>query len=350
MLEPGTLITPTHRSDWDVPVLAAALGPAGRAAGHDGVPRPAFLVREDLLFRGFFAGFPERLPLAVRRAVWPVGIGPVLRRHLATVPAVRPDRALLVEVLRAMPDAPLSAVGPAGAAVVARARDLGAPEPLLGRDALRGDYADLLWRTVARADVTAPEAAGFWRARVDEGATRMRGLAQGLRAGRTALVFPEGNPPADGRHGPLASGLRGLVRRGRVQVVQPVVLAYDPLRRGRTAVSVVVCPPLRAPFDDVAAQVLAAWHRHAPLTAGGLAATAVVAGRAAIRGVELLEEVEAAGPRPLAADLRGPDAVRRLTHALRRAARLGAGDPGILRLAAEAEHVGLLRSEVPRHG
>jgi 1-acyl-sn-glycerol-3-phosphate acyltransferase len=115
-LEPGTIVTPNHRSDNDVPVLVSALaGPWGRAV-RGGIPWPTFAADDHAFFRGFLAGYPEGLPLAARRLLWPVRVGGPLERWLQCVPVREPARMRLVELLRRAPERPLDGRLPAALA------------------------------------------------------------------------------------------------------------------------------------------------------------------------------------------------------------------------------------------
>ena len=102
-LEPGTIVAPNHRSDNDVPVLVAVLYPHWANAVERGVPWPTFAADDHAFLKGFLGGYPEHLPLWLRRLLWPIRVGGVLERHLQCVPVREPTRMRLVEVLRADP-------------------------------------------------------------------------------------------------------------------------------------------------------------------------------------------------------------------------------------------------------
>ncbi|MGH3001699.1 MAG: hypothetical protein ACRDM1_03365, partial [Gaiellaceae bacterium] len=104
-LEPGTLIVSTHRSDDDVPLLCGALYFGARLWRRRSI-RATFAVRDDLFEPGFLAGYPRGLPLAVRRAAWPLSLGLPLRRRLGCLPVRSATSMRLVQLLRQAPALP----------------------------------------------------------------------------------------------------------------------------------------------------------------------------------------------------------------------------------------------------
>jgi hypothetical protein len=128
-LEPGVVLASTHPSDADPPVVAGALYRDGRLWRHPERIRPAFAVRNDLLLPGFFAGYPPWMPAWARRALYPVGIGPILAGQLLCLPVRFSDRLRLVEALRACPDADLATVLPPARCRGARATCCAASSP-----------------------------------------------------------------------------------------------------------------------------------------------------------------------------------------------------------------------------
>jgi hypothetical protein len=76
-LEPGTIITVTHRRETDVPVISPPLY-LGARLWRNVDDRMAFAARDDMFVRGFFAGFPEGLSPHARRLLYRIGVGPML--------------------------------------------------------------------------------------------------------------------------------------------------------------------------------------------------------------------------------------------------------------------------------
>jgi hypothetical protein len=276
-LEPRTLIVSTHRRETDVPVIGPVLYFGGRLWRHRD-ERMSFAARDDMFLPGFFAGFPPDLSPRVRRLLFPIGV----RRFLPRVqvhPISSASVARAGELLRSRPDSPLEEVVPVALAdeFRSRAAERGLPLPRRSGDALRGDYADLLWQPVTREE--APDLDGFWGARAAAASADFRRLVELVRSGGSLLVFPEGRPSPDGEIGPLRRGLAALVRRAGPEWFLPIALAYDPLRRGRTRVVVTVGPRVEPPAADVETATLGLLRRATPLTCGQYVAHALLSGR-----------------------------------------------------------------------
>jgi hypothetical protein len=276
-LEPRTLVVSTHRRETDVPVIGPLLYFGGRLWRHRD-ERMSFAARDDMFLPGFFAGFPPDLSPRVRRLLFPIGV----RRFLPRVqvhPISSASVARAAELLHSRRESPLEEVAPA--ALVdefrLRAADRGLPLPRRSGDALRGEYADLLWRSVTREE--APDLDGFWGARAATASADFRRLVELVRGGGSLVVFPEGRPSPDGEIGPLRRGLSALVRRARPDGFLPVALAYDPLRRGRTRVVVTLGPRVEPPAEDVEAATLELLRRATPLTCGQYVAHELLSGR-----------------------------------------------------------------------
>ena len=272
--EPGTIVVATHRRETDVPVLAP---PLYLRAGLWRRPREderlSFAARGDMFLPGFFAGFPPELPPAVRKLVFPLGVG----RWLPAV-QVYPLRsamaARLGEVLRLRRDDALSELLPAAevAALRRRAAECRLPAPERATDVLRGEYADLLWRPVSRGDPVAAGLENFWSRRAGEAARDFRAIVDVVRGGGVLVVFPEGRPSPEGDIGPVERGVAALVRRPEPAAILPVAVAYDPLTRGRPRAAVAIGQSVPPPAGDVEAAVLGLLRRTMPLTAGQLVA------------------------------------------------------------------------------
>jgi len=296
-LEPGTVIVATHRRETDVPILAQGLYFSADLRRKPG-DRMKFAARDDMFLPGFFAGFPEGLPVWARRALYPVSVARGLRA-VRVYPIRSAKVARLGEVLRARPTAALEELLPEehAAALRARAAELGLPAPLTAGDVVRAEYADLLWRAVEPQDLPHGDLSEFWGRRAAEAVRDFRTLVELMRAPGTVLVFPEGRPSPDGEIGPLRPGVGALLRRGQARLVRPLALTYDPLVRGRTRVFVAQPEPVAPPEADVEAALLGLMRRSMPLTAGQYAAYRLVEGARANPGElerGLTQAVEAA--------------------------------------------------------
>jgi hypothetical protein len=276
-IERGTLILITHRRETDVPVICPPLYFGARMWLHRR-EQMRFAARDDLFLRGFFAGFPPGLRPRLRRLLFGFGVGPALPL-VGVYPITSASRMLLVELFRARPDARIEAlVAPDVADALrarASARDL--PAPVRAEDALRGDYADLLWHEVTRDELGEP-LDDIWARRATRATADFRVLVDIVRSGGTLVVFPEGRPSLDGEIGPVQRGLDALTRRGRPRAFLPVALAYDPLVRGRTHVFVAIGPPVPAPAQGAEDAALALLRRTMPLTCGQYVANRLAAG------------------------------------------------------------------------
>ena len=311
-IAPGTLLVVTHRRETDVPVLCPPLYRRGELRRQ----RVAFAARDDMFLSGFFGGFPPDLSPRVRRALFPLGVGRWLPR-VEVHPIRSASVARLGELVRARRTERLEEVlgEEALAAVGARAAACGLEPPVLAGEALRGEYADLLWRPVGPDDPAGAGQEPFWARRATQAARDFRVLVGLVRGGRPLVLFPEGRPSPDGEIGPLQRGLGALVRRARPPALLPVGLAYDPLTRGRTRVVVAFGEPA-PPARDAEGQALRLLRGAMPLTAGQLVASgaspehaireALVQGRpvepelvtAATGAARLAEAREAAGRKP----------------------------------------------------
>jgi hypothetical protein len=274
-LRPGTLIVATHRKETDVPVIAPELYFRGSLWKHRS-ERMAFAARDDMFLRGFFAGFPPGLSPRARRALFPLAVGRFLPR-VEVHPISSASSARLMELLSAEPDARLDDVVPERLrpALRGRAKERGLPAPVRARDALVGQYADLLWEGVSRGEGSD----GFWQARALRATSDFRELVGLIRAGRSLLVFPEGRPSLAGEIGPLRRGLDALVRRGKPERILPVTLAYDPLVRGRAEIFLVFAETLAPPDAKLETVVLESLKLNTALTMGQFVAHELAAGR-----------------------------------------------------------------------
>lgn len=304
----GTLILVTHRRETDVPVVCP---PLYRRAPLWRYPT-SFAARDDMFLPGFFAGFPPDLSPLVRRALFGVSVARFLPR--VEVQPIRSARvARLGEVLEARGDEPIPESD--AAAFRARAVECRIEPPSTSREAIRGEYADLLWRAVTPEDPAAAGLDGFWSRRAGEAAHDFRRLVDIVRGGMELLLFPEGRPSPDGEIGPVQRGLGALVRRARPAALQPVGLAYDPLVRGRTRVAVAFMPAAPVPREAVEEGALHLLRRAMPLTVGQVVADLLERGSA-----ESAEEAAVTAVRAARAEGRlvEPD----FLHAGRRALRI----------------------------
>jgi 1-acyl-sn-glycerol-3-phosphate acyltransferase len=259
-MEPGSLIVVTHRTENDVPVVIEEVYGRSRAWA-DRSQRLHFAARDDLFERGFFAGFPQRLPGWARRLVYPVAIErylPMVRVH----PIGSANRMKLAQALgRVDPRTPLP-------------EEVGLPVRTAGA-ALSGRFAKELWRDVTPADFPVEEA---WTRRAAEARKQLETLIELLRDREPLVLFPEGRPSPDGAIGPVQRGLSLLVRRGQPETLRPWGLGWDPLVRGRRRVVVSLRPPVEPDRENVEAQVLGELKLAVPLTAGSLVAHSLLGG------------------------------------------------------------------------
>jgi 1-acyl-sn-glycerol-3-phosphate acyltransferase len=297
-LEAGTLIAVTHRKESDVPLICPPLYRLG-GMRTDRAARMHFAARDDMFLPGFFAGFPPGLSPLARRLLYRLSVArwlPVVQVH----PIRSASVARLGEVLAARPDERLGELltGEHKVLFQTRARVCGLSEPVAAREALRGAYADLLWRPVSPGKGVRPGLDGFWSARAAQAARDFRALVDIVRRPATLVVFPEGRPSPDGEVGPVRPGIGALLRRGRPHAVQPVALAYDPLVRGRTKLVIAIPDPVESPQGkDAEAVLLTVLRRSLPLTAGQFAAHRLLEGAEAdpaALGRELAAAVDAA--------------------------------------------------------
>jgi 1-acyl-sn-glycerol-3-phosphate acyltransferase len=340
-LEPGTIVAPNHRSDNDVPVLVTALYPRWARAVARGAPWPTFATDDHAFLPGFLSGYPEGIPLWLRRLLWPIRVGGVLERNLQCVPVREPNEMRLVEVIRADPRLALNGQvqSELRTALARRAAEHGRPVPERAEDVLHGVYADLLWTPVGQHD--AAHSGDHWREHVRAAVRDFRRLAQTLEAGGIVVIYPEGELSPDGRIGPLKPGLASLARRGRARWVHPVAISYDPLAGSRPRVYVSIAPRIVPLPGRVTSDVSDALRRATPLTPGQIVAWQLA------RGTTSAAEIDAvaadwiaralAEKRPVEPALLGPGRVAALSGAHRLALRRGASDPVIGRLATELE-------------
>jgi 1-acyl-sn-glycerol-3-phosphate acyltransferase len=340
-LEPGTIIAPNHRSDNDVPVLVTTLYRRWARAVAHGAPWPTFATDDHAFLPGFLGGYPEGIPLWLRRLLWPIRVGGVLERNLQCVPVREPNEMRLVEVLRADPRLALDGQLPSElrTALARRAAERGRPVPERAADVLQGMYADLLWTPVEHDEVARP--GDHWREHRRSAVNDFRRLAETLEAGGIVVIYPEGELSPDGRIGTLRGGLASLARRGRARWVQPVAVSYDPLAGPRPRVYVSIAPRVVPVPGRVASDVAAALRRAMPLTTGQIVAWQLA------RGATSATELDAAAAgwiararsdgRAVEPALLGPERLAALRRAHRVALRTGASDPAIGRLASELE-------------
>ena len=268
----GQLWISAHRAETDVPLLGGLL------YVHAGMWREApsrmhFAARDDLFRPGVVAaGIPLPGPLA--RLVWPLSPGPWLPRVRAH-PIRRPTGLKLEQVLADLPgDTPLTAIlGPRIRALLDRAAVRhGRPAPLSVADARDARYARELWEDVGEDDLVEGRGREIWRAHIARAAGDLRRIVGMVRDGRPTLLFPEGRVSPDGSIGPVSDVLDLVVRRGRPRMIVPLGIAYDPLTRLRSNVTVGVGAPIEAGSEPVQAVAEGALRRATPVTCGQVVA------------------------------------------------------------------------------
>jgi 1-acyl-sn-glycerol-3-phosphate acyltransferase len=340
-LEPGMVLVCTHLSDADVPVLGGALYGGARLWSHPAATRPSFAVANDLLLPGYLAGYPRGLPLALRRALWPLGIGPVMSRWVRCLPVRHADRLRLVEALRSRTDLDLADTLPPAPleALRERARRLGEPTPRVARDVLKGSYADLLWQDLHHAEADGPALESVWEERLRASALDLRRLVRHVRDGGALILFPHGELSRDGAIAPLDPRPVRLIRLARPVAVQPVAIAHDPFGRGRSRAFVGIGASLGTPGRDGGErELLTALRRTMPLACGLAVAHTLASGKVPTRDVtaavdRAVERARREG-RPIEPALQA-DATRhaRVQEAVRAVRRLGAAHPSVKRAA-----------------
>ena len=340
-IDPPTILAVNHRSDNDVPLFVTALAAEWRALVEQGLPWPTFAADDHAFFHGFLAGYPDGLPLILRRMLWPVRVGGVLERHLQCVPVAEPDEMLLVELLRDDPAQPIDdhrLPAEIVAALAGRAAQLRRAPPTTAADALRGVFADVLWTPVTSEQTSTYETA--WRHHARAALRDFRRLSDALVRGGVVVIFPEGELSPDGRIGPLQPGFASLARRAKVRVVQPIAISYDPLAAGRSRAYVSIAPMIEPRPGKLIDAVAAAWRRAIPLTPGQLAALVVIQGGTAgdLHRVATGRVARAqADGRPIEPALLGPRRRATLAQAFWRARRYGPAHRAVVNLAQELQ-------------
>jgi len=340
-IEETTIVAPNHRSDYDVPVLVAALYHRWAEAVARGLPWPTFATDDHVLQRGFLAGYPENIPVRLRQLLWPINVGGVLERNLGCVAVREPTRMRLAEVLRADPRMALDGQLPPELqdALARRAAERRRPAPEHAGDVLHGEYADLLWTPVERNDVACH--GEVWRDHLHAAVRDFGQLVQTLESGGLVVIYPEGELSPDGRIGPLKPGLASLARRGKAKWVQPVATCYDPLAGPRPRVYVSIAPPIVPQPGRLLGDVSTALRRATPLTAGQIVAWHLSRGARSPAELDTIASDwigrSRADGRPIEPALDGPGRHEILRAAHRRALRRRADDPVIHRLAAELD-------------
>jgi 1-acyl-sn-glycerol-3-phosphate acyltransferase len=286
----GVVFVATHRAETDVPLIC------GQCFFNGGMWRYRqlrlhFAAREDLFDRGFFAGFPPDLSLRVRRLLYPICAGPYLPRvRVNPLPYPGADVLRVGRALQELPgETELAAVLPGELveSFAARAREARLEAPRVAREALRGEFADLLWTMLPRDRLDAPLLEEVWARRRARAAEEVRNVVELVRSGAPTLFFPEGRPSPDGAIGPLRAGLAMLVRRGEPQALRAISIAYDRLTCGRPYAFLAVGDPFLPEGQSVDAEVLTALRATLPLTAGQVVATELCS--AAAGGSERLQ-------------------------------------------------------------
>ena len=336
-LEPGVVLAPTHLSDEDVPMLAATMYGPGRMWRDAEVTRPAFAVSNDLLLRGYLAGYPRGLPAVLRRALWPLGVGAVMQRWVRCLPVRFADRMRLVEALRSRPDLELTeALTPVRLEALAdRAAQLGHPRPRVARDVLSAGYADLLWQDVTRADLDGPAVEGVWEERLAASTVDVRALIGHVRGGGALVLFPHGTRSPDGAVGPVDPRVARLFHAARPRAVQPIGIAHDPFGPGRARAIVAIGESLDPPGRRGGErELLAALRSTVPLTCGLVVAHALASAAAPEPAVEQALERARRDGRPIEPALERDRTRRaRVREATRAVERLGRAHPAVARAA-----------------
>ncbi len=205
----ATVYAATHRAETDVPLIGGQVFFRG-GMWRDRKLRLHFTAREDMFDRGFFAGFPPDLSLRARRLLYPdrrraptCRVSASTRCPTPSANVLRVGKALEelpadTELAAVLPDDLLERIGE-------RAHEAGLAPPRVARDALRGEFADLLWTMLPRDRLDSPLLEEIWTRRAIGATEQVRNAVELVRSGAPTLFFPEGRPSptaASGRFAP----------------------------------------------------------------------------------------------------------------------------------------------------
>jgi hypothetical protein len=298
-LLPGLLLLASHRASGDEPIICGSLYFSSRVWAERRW-HLHFTAGDQFFERGFFAGYPTRVPIWLRRLLYPINISGGMSR-VGVLPLRSGKSMMLGQALAQLPaDITLAEAIPPSLLVQLydRAVALGRTPPTTANEFLRGEYADLLWQIVSREELSAPALAQLWRRRRARSRAELRALIDVLKSRQPLLIFPEGRRSRDGRIGPLRRGVEPLINEGRPDTIAYIALAYDPLTRGRTRVCAAFTAPRPRPVGNVAETALFELRRAMPVTCGQvvghLLSTAVARGERSLNRKTVAAHVTAA--------------------------------------------------------
>ncbi len=244
-LAPATVVAFAHKRDLDVPALIAHL--LGPQVWPRWLGRVTFAGSAHLFLDGFLALYFPQLGRPLRRLLYPISLGPVLRA-LRIVPLGSTGAQMVAEWIDGLrtvyPDGtPLSAVLSAHGLALARAADV-APTVTLA-EVRRWRYERLLTVQTGHELLNAAALGRLQYAQARAAPALLQVAIAALQAGGTLVIAPEGQLSPDGAVQPLRSGLHRLLRAAPDARVLPVVTTYDLLTDGwRPRLFLSIGPPL----------------------------------------------------------------------------------------------------------
>jgi len=232
-LEPRTVIVFSHKRDIDIPALVYATFAA--PFGVRWIGRVTFIGRADIYVPGFLGLYYPQLPRALRRWLFLLDIGGILRM-LRVVPARTAGPRTIADWLRDLaplypPDTPLGALLSADG--LARAAQAGVPPELPLGAVFAWRYEEWLGQQVG-PEMFGSEVMARLRVREAREVPRLLAVARkALRENGILVIAPEGQLSPDGRMRPFRSGLHYLLRDLPDASILPVGFTYDLLGQRR---------------------------------------------------------------------------------------------------------------------
>jgi hypothetical protein len=300
-LAPPTIVAFAHKRDLDVPLLIAHL--LGPPVWPRWLGRVTFAGSAHLFLDGFLGLYFPQLGRPLRRLLYPISLGPVLRA-LRIVPLGLTGAQMVAEWIDGLrtiypDDTPLSAVLSRHGLALARAA--GVSPTLTLAEVRRWRYERLLMIQTGSELLNAAALGRLQYAQARAAPARFQVAADALQAGGALVIAPEGQLSPDGALQPPRSGVYRLLRTAPEAHVLPVATTYELLadeRRPRAFFS--IGPPLAGlaalPRREVEAVLYRELGRLGTVTLAHLVARAVFDDpewRAAIPTAELAARVAA---------------------------------------------------------
>jgi hypothetical protein len=239
-LEPRTVVVFSHKRDIDIPALVYSLFAAPFGARWIGCV--TFIGRADIYVPGFLGLYYPQLPRALRRWLFLLDIGGILRM-LRIVPARTAGPRTIADWLRDLsplypPDTPLGALLSADG--LARAAYMGVPPELPLGAVFAWRYEEWLGLQVG-PEVFSSEVMARLRVREAREVPHFLAVArEALREGGILVIAPEGQLSPDGRMQSFRGGLHYLLRDLPDASILPVGFTYDLLGHRRPVLFICV--------------------------------------------------------------------------------------------------------------